>query len=117
MAKYQMFGLVRDKDGAPRVDDPASLHPIQIGMMKASERDALGVWSGCWARDAQGYKKVSKMGDGGFIAEDALIAVSEIFDIPADGSGATILTVSPRCDVPKGGRITPDMVHMQEGQT
>lgn len=105
LSKYQMFGLVRDKDGKPKVDNPADLHPVQLGMMTDQERNELGVWSGSWARDARGYKKITVSADGKVTAHDDLIAVSELFILPDDGSGATMAAVNPRCDVKAGNEI------------
>jgi len=38
-----MYGLVRDKNGRPKVDDPKSLHPEQIKMLTPEERVELGL--------------------------------------------------------------------------
>ena len=107
MGKYQMFGLVRDKTtGKPKVDNPADLHPIQLGQMTKAERDELGVWDGDWARDSQGIKRVEKQGNGNYKAVDALVGVNEIFVLHDDGGDQTqLMTVSPRRDVPVDGMI------------
>lgn len=41
--KAQMFALVRDKDGRPKIDDPSTLHPSQIAMLTPEERAEFGV--------------------------------------------------------------------------
>lgn len=41
--KIQLFGLVRDKDGKPVVDDPKNLHPALKAMLTPAERAELGV--------------------------------------------------------------------------
>jgi hypothetical protein len=104
--KYVAFGLVRDSvTGKPKVDDPSTLHPVQLGMMSEAERTELGVWPGCWARDAQGYKRLTKLGDLLYRAEDNLVAVSEVFDLPADAGQATIMATTERVDVPAGQNL------------
>lgn len=41
--KVQMFGIVRDSQGKPRIDDPSTLHPVQKQMLTAEERAELGI--------------------------------------------------------------------------
>ena len=41
--KVQMFGLVRDKDGRPVIDDPKTLHPAIVAMLTEAEKAELGV--------------------------------------------------------------------------
>ncbi len=111
LAKYQMFGIVRDKaTGKPKIDDPSSLHPIQCGMLTRAELEEFGVWPGHWARDAQGIKRVEETEDGRFIATDALVAVNELFISPDDGSGVQLLKIEPRCDVAAGAMIPAENV-------
>lgn len=42
-AKVQLFGLVRDKDGNPRIDDPENLPPQIAAMLTPEERATYGV--------------------------------------------------------------------------
>lgn len=42
-AKMTLYGIVRGPDGKPKVDDPATLHPVQIGMLTPDERAELGI--------------------------------------------------------------------------
>lgn len=106
LTKYQMYGLVRDKTtGKPKVDNPAHLHPIQLGKMSKSERDECGVHSGDWARDAHGIKRVEKQPNGDWKAIDALVAVSEIFDLSDNPDETKLMLVRPRCDVVADGMI------------
>ncbi len=82
--KYQRigYGLVRDKaTGKPKVDDVSALHPMHFMMMSHAERVELGGHPDCWARDAQGYKRVEKIGVGRYRALEPLVAVSEVFDV------------------------------------
>jgi len=51
------FGLVRDKSGRPRIDDPATLHPGVASSMSVDERLDAGLWPGVIVRDAVGYKR------------------------------------------------------------
>jgi hypothetical protein len=113
LSKYQMFAIVRGKDGAPKVDDPASLHPIQLGMMTKAEREALSVYAGNWGRDAQGFKRVRGTADSGFVADEDMIALSEIFELPDDGTGARLFKIAPRCDIGAGQSLPMD--NLQEG--
>ena len=93
----RMYGVVRDKDGNPKVDgNPADLHPGIVMQMTPQERAALGIWDGPLVRDAQGIKRVSE-DDEEFTAEDALVAASELWT-----DGARYRAVQ-RIDVPAGG--------------
>lgn len=89
------YGLVRDKNGRPRIDDVSNLHPALIAMLTDEERLELGIWSGPLARDAQGTKRLEKT-DSGYIALDPLVAVSEIYD------GSTRYQLPSRFDAPVG---------------
>lgn len=97
--KYVGFGVVRDKNGNPRVDDPNTLHPIQIGMLSTAERQNLGLWTGCFCRDAAGYKRMTKVDEGVYQAEEPIRAISEIFD------GTDVYRVAERHDMQPGIRI------------
>lgn len=92
------YGLVRDKDGKPKIDDPSSAHPAVIAMLTEQEKVELGIWTGPHARDAQGTKRLEKI-DGGYRAIDSLIAVSEIYD------GELYMKLSQRYDVPAGTEL------------
>jgi len=106
LGRYQMYGLVRDKTtGKPKVDNPAHLHPIQLGQMSKAERDECGVWSGDWCRDAQGIKRVEKQPNGDWKAIDALVAANEIFDLSDNPDETKIMIVKPRRDVAADGMI------------
>ncbi len=41
--KMTLYGLVRDSNGRPKVNDPAALHPAQIALLTPAEREELGV--------------------------------------------------------------------------
>lgn len=41
--KVRLFGLVRDKDGNPKVDDPHNLPPEIKAMLTEAERKRLGI--------------------------------------------------------------------------
>lgn len=94
---YKGVALVRDKDGNPKIDgDPNALHPSVQQMLTVQEREVRGMWTGALAKDAQGIKKLTKVGDKVFRAEEALVAVSEIFD------GDNYYRLAQRIDVPVG---------------
>lgn len=44
--KIEMYGLVRDKNGKPKVDNPQNLHPEQVKMLTPEERVELGLPAG-----------------------------------------------------------------------
>ena len=44
--KLKLYGLVRGADGAPKIDDPKALHPLQVAMLTKEERSALGLTKG-----------------------------------------------------------------------
>lgn len=79
MSTYKGYGLVRDKNGVPRVDDPATLHAVQIMMLTVEEREALGLWTGPFVLDAQGQKRV-RATDTGYEAVDNLIAAGVLIE-------------------------------------
>lgn len=98
----KMYGVVRDKDGKPKIEgDPADLHPGIVMLMSASERADLGLWDGPLVRDADGIKRIKKNSKT-FTAKDALVAASEIW---FDGGRYRI---KQRIDVPAGGTFTID---------
>ncbi len=112
----QHFGIVREKDtGKPRVDDPSTLHPIQLGMLTLEERAELGVHSGPFAVTAGGIFPLTKSGDDYRAGED-LRAVGQIIEPGAEPNSTTIYKVFPRTDVRAGkmigGQIT---VEQSEG--
>ena len=41
--KVKMYGIVRDSEGRPRIDDPSSLHPVQKQMLTQDERNVFGI--------------------------------------------------------------------------
>ncbi len=41
--KVQLFGLVRDRDGNPVIDDPKNLHPAIKAMLTEAEKARYGV--------------------------------------------------------------------------
>jgi len=92
------YGLVRDRNGKPKIDDPSKLHPSVVAMLTEQERAELGLWSGPQARDAQGYKRLERT-DGGYRALENLVAASEIFDEEKH------YRLSPRIDFPAGTEI------------
>lgn len=100
MATYQSFGMIRDKDGKPSIDDPSTLHPAQIFLLTDQERADLGLWRGAFLRDAQGWKRVEEQPDGTFIAIDPIVAAQEIFI--ANGK---CYAITPRCDILAGETI------------
>lgn len=94
------FGVVRDKDGNPRIDgNPTDLPPQIQCMLSVAEREALGLWPGPLARDAQGVKRVERVASNRYRAIEPLVAVSSVFD---DGKE---LRVSARRDVAAGGEF------------
>ncbi len=96
MSTYKGYGLVRDKNGVPRVDDPATLHAVQIMMLTVEEREALGLWTGPFVLDAQGQKRV-RATDTGYEAVDKIVAASVVID--ENGQ----FRLPHRIDVPIGG--------------
>jgi hypothetical protein len=96
MSTYKGYGLVRDKNGVPRVDDPSSLHPVQVMMLTPEERKALGLWAGAFVADAQGFKRVRRV-SGGYEAVDKIVAASVVID--ENGQ----FRLPHRIDVPIGG--------------
>ena len=77
-ALKQSFGLVRDKNGIPRIDYPETAHPAILVMMTPQERENLGIWPEAFALDAQGRKRV-RIAGGQLIAKDALNGVTDIY--------------------------------------
>lgn len=53
------YGLVRDRNGKPRIDDITTLHPGVITMLSPEERTDLGLWPGVLVRDAEGVKRAN----------------------------------------------------------
>ena len=100
MTRYAGFGIVRDKDGKPRIDDPASLHPLQIGMLTAGERQVLGLWDGVFGRDADGWKRLRAHGPDQYLADEPIRALSELV---IDNK---VYRVQPRPDLKTGQTIT-----------
>ena len=96
---YKGVGLVRDAAGKPRIDDPSTLHPLQIGMLSPEEKDQFGVWPGAFAGTAQGFKRL-KATDGGYIAMDDIVAINQVFD------GMDVFAVVPRLDIKAGQKLT-----------
>lgn len=92
------YGLVRDKDGKPKIDDPSSVHPAVIALLTEQEKQELGIWTGPHARDAQGTKRLEKTADG-YRAVDNLVAVTEIYD------GELYVKLAVRSDVLAGTEI------------
>ena len=93
------FGVVRDRNGKPRIDGaPKDMHPGIIVLLTPQERAELGLWDGPLARDAQGTKRLEKT-ETGYRALDALVALSEIYD------GKVYRRLKQRVDVPAGGAI------------
>jgi len=97
---YKGVGLVRDKNGVPKVDNPQALHPITVMMLTKAEKTKLGLWTGPMARDAQGYKRLTKTAKG-YKADDGLVAASEIYN-----ENSEHFRLSLRIDVPIGGTFT-----------
>jgi hypothetical protein len=96
----KMYGVVRDKDGNPRVDgDPQKLDPGVIAMLSSAEREALGLWAGPLCRDAQGIKRMQESANETLVAIDSLVAASEIW------VGDECFRLTQRADVPAGGTI------------
>lgn len=97
--KFRADGVVRKSDGTVRVDGkPEDMAPRVKMMLTRAEREALGLWGGDLARDADGLKKIEIEGDK-LTALEALRALTEV---SIDGH---MLQVKPRVDVPKGGSI------------
>ena len=93
------FGLVRDKNGKPKFDsDPSGAHPAILAMLTQAERKEFGLWDGPFCRDAEGTKRLNKVGDD-FEVVDALVAASEVYD------GDQYFRLRQRVDVPVGGII------------
>ena len=99
--KYVGFGIVRDASGRPKIDDPSALHPVQVLLMTESERAELGLWQGAWARDADGFKKLTRVSDTVFRAEEDLRAVSEVFV-----NHHEMFRLMDRVDVAKGDQLS-----------
>lgn len=72
--------MVRDKDGNPKVDDPATLHPIQIMMLTVAEREALGLWAGAYGIGGNGLNRLTKISDGVYKSEDDAQTINEVYD-------------------------------------
>ena len=41
--EFRAFGLVRDKDGRPKVDDPSSLPPEVVAMLSKEDKEWLSL--------------------------------------------------------------------------
>ena len=90
---YRGSGLVRDKDGNPKVDDPERLPPELVMMLTEAEKTALGVWTGPLVRDAEGVKRLTKE----YLVVDDLVAANVLHEL--DG---TIKRLSPRVSLKAG---------------
>lgn len=100
MSGFQGFGLVRKADGTPRIDgDPAKLHPAILNEMTPQERRDLGVWDGAFVIDAEGTKRVKRVGTK-YEAVDALVAASQLLD------RKKVYRFGQRIDVPVGGTFS-----------
>jgi len=99
MAKIRAYGLVRDANGVPQFDGDPNLSPPQVlVMLTPAERKTLGVWHGAFGDDARGTKRLTSVANG-WRAEDACVALREIFD------GADYYTVNERADYQVGAII------------
>jgi len=98
MNNFRGVGLVRDKNGNPKIDNPTALHPLQVAMLTTDERVAHNLWGGAFAHDAQGFKRMTKTAEG-YQAVDPLVAASTIYD------GMKTISLPKRIDVPAGGTI------------
>ena len=100
-----MFGLVRDKTtGKPKVDNPADLHPIHLGMMSAQERQELGIDHIGIVVGANGSKPLQIV-DGLFVAAEAVIAATSIYVFGDTPDTTQTFIIRPRCDVGAGNTI------------
>lgn len=97
--KYVGFALVRDANGKPRIDDPSTLHPKHLCMMTEAEKEALGLWTGCFGRGADGFKHMTKVDEMTYRAEEPIVAIGEILD------GDDVWRVLHRQDMKTGDRI------------
>lgn len=105
----QRFGMVFDKDGKPKVDDPSTLHAMQIALISLEHRAELGIWEGPMAVDAQGsQKRLERLGPRKYKALDKLVACSAIFDLEFDNEqpGDRFIQLPQRFDVAQGDTFT-----------
>lgn len=96
----QTYGLVRDKDGNPKIDDPENAPAPVLAMLTPQERRDRGIWDGVFVIDAEGTKKAIQRDDGTFEAVDALVAATVVL---VDAN--THHLIRPRVDVRPGGTI------------
>ncbi|WP_305968575.1 MULTISPECIES: hypothetical protein [unclassified Mameliella] len=96
------YGLVRcGKTGKPKIDNTSDLHPMHMMMMSAQERADTGQHADCWARDADGFKPITKTEPGQYRADEALRAVSQVFDVHT----GNVWRLDKRGDVARGNSI------------
>lgn len=93
------FGIVRDRNGNIKARDPHALPPEIIAQLSDDEKSYLGIWQDAVCSDADGMKRLTKVGKNEYIANDALRAVSTIYD------NGKAYKVNPRKDIPQGEKI------------
>lgn len=105
--QFQMYGLVRDgATGKPRVDDPAKLNPVHLSMMSIDERRELNLWPHHWARDAQGWKRVEKVGPDEFTATEAIVGMGQLIELGDEPNKIRLAETPKRPDYPQGTTFT-----------
>lgn len=104
---YKGYGIVRDKNGKPRVDNPATLTPMHIAQLTPLEKRELGVWDGEFAVGASGWTKLRQLRPNEFYVEENASAVNQIV------VGTRILKISPRLDLKQGEHLHVDMTNPQ----
>lgn len=76
--KFSGIGIVRDKDGVPKIDDPDNIPPKLLMHLTRQDRILLGMDGSDLVRDAQGCKRVTRISESEFRAEEQIVAASQI---------------------------------------
>lgn len=106
MSINAIYGVVRDKNGKIRVDDPAQLHPFQLALMSKDERVELGFTADAYAVTAQGMKELTRAA-GGWTCAERLVACNFVIDLGVAREESAVLQLDQRRDVRAGG-VIPD---------
>lgn len=76
-----IYGVVRDKNGRPRIDgDPKELHPAIIAMFTEAEQKELGVENTPIAVAANGHFRLRKVNATSYRCENRLIAFGSFWE-------------------------------------
>jgi len=106
------YGLVRDSQGRPRIDDPTTLHPGIVSMLTMQEKIDFDLWPGMLIQDAEGIKRATLVSRTN--ARIVLTIVDPIVhagNIYVDGCE---LRVKPRFNAPAGETVVVGLIDTGE---